>query len=215
MRRNPRARARCRLVSPCLGGWRLAVSGWRKTRTQFSTTDFREPPDLRQPSSDLPLPRPGHPVRPFARLDLSRAYDHLSECPPCYREVRALQQAAGERRVFAARWAIAAAAILVLAVIGAMFLVSRPDRAAPVSQAPSRSVGAPQTTSAQLNLRRFTVTRSEQNEAGPEPTSIPRARLNLTMLLPVGFEGGDYDVQILDSNLGSKASTGGNAEIRE
>jgi hypothetical protein len=26
------------------------------------------------------------------------AYDHLSECSPCYREVRAMQQAAGERR---------------------------------------------------------------------------------------------------------------------
>jgi hypothetical protein len=25
-------------------------------------------------------------------------YDHLSECSPCYREVRALQQAAGEWR---------------------------------------------------------------------------------------------------------------------
>jgi hypothetical protein len=26
------------------------------------------------------------------------AYDHLSECSPCYREVRGMQQAAGERR---------------------------------------------------------------------------------------------------------------------
>jgi hypothetical protein len=35
------------------------------------------------------------------------------------------------------------------------------------------------------------------------------------MLLPVGFQSGKYDVQILDSNLASKASTSGSAEIRD
>jgi hypothetical protein len=37
----------------------------------------------------------------LARRDRSISdpwYDHLSECSPCYREVRALQQAAGEWR---------------------------------------------------------------------------------------------------------------------
>lgn len=49
--------------------------------------------------------RMGCPPRPLlielARRDRSISdpwYDHLSECSPCYREVRALQQAAGEWR---------------------------------------------------------------------------------------------------------------------
>jgi hypothetical protein len=39
--------------------------------------------------------------------------------------------------------------------------------------------------------------------------------LNVTILLPVGSEPGPYEVQVLDSNLQSKASAPGNAEIRD
>ena len=147
------------------------------------------------------------------------AYDHLIKCSPCYREVRALQQAAGERRPFAAPsrlpWAIAAAAVVVLGILGTTFFVSRSDRGSQVVQTPATSSPTVVSTSAQLDLRKFTVARSERTETSPEPTTIPRGRLNLTMLLPVGFEAGDYDVQVLDSNLTSKASTSGSAEMRD
>src|SRR2546421_9577616 len=68
------------------------------------------------------------------------AYDHLIKCSPCYREVRALQQASGERRPFAAPsrlpWAIAAAAVVLLGILGTTFFVSRSNRASQVVQAP-------------------------------------------------------------------------------
>ena len=146
---------------------------------------------------------------------------HVFKCSPCYREVRALQQAAGERREGfeqPRRWwpaAAAAAAVLAIGIMGAMFLMPREDGAAPVAETPAQSSPAADTTTAQLDLRKFTVARSERTDAGPEPTSIPRARLNLTMLLPVGLQAGEYDVQILDSTLASKTSTTGRAEIRE
>jgi hypothetical protein len=69
--------------------------------------------------------------------------------------------------------------------------------------------------SAQLDLRKYTVMRGDQRQPEPEPISLPRGRLDLTLLLPVGSEPGQYDVQVLDSNLASRASTTGNAEIRE
>jgi hypothetical protein len=69
--------------------------------------------------------------------------------------------------------------------------------------------------SAQLDLRKYTVMRGDERQAEPEPISLPRGRLNLTLLLLVGSEPGQYDVQVLDSNLASKASTTGDAEIRE
>jgi len=112
-------------------------------------------------------------------------------------------------------WAIAAAAVVVLGILGTTFFVSRSDRGSQVAQAPATSSPTVVSTSAQLDLRKFTVARSERSEPSPEPTTIPRGRLNLTMLLPVGFEAGDYDVQILDSNLTSKASTTGSAEMRD
>lgn len=147
------------------------------------------------------------------------AYDHLIKCSPCYREVRALQQTAGDRRPVAAPsrmpWAIAAAAVVVLGILGTTFFVSRSDRGSRVVQAPATSSPTVVSTSAQLDLRKFTVARSERTETSPEPTTIPRGRLSLTMLLPVGFEAGDYDVQVLDSNLTSKASTSGSAEMRD
>jgi hypothetical protein len=146
---------------------------------------------------------------------------HIFKCSPCYREVRSLQQASGERREGVEqprrRWlaATAAAAVLAIGIVGVMFLTSRSDRAAPGLETAARPSPAADTTTAQLDLRKFTVARSERTEASPEPTSIPRARLSLTMLLPVGMEAGEYDVQILDSSLASKTSTTGRAEIRE
>ncbi len=68
------------------------------------------------------------------------AYEHLIKCSPCYREVRAIQQAAGERRVPAARsrvlWMAAAAAVVILA-IGAAWFASRRSADAPAPPATS------------------------------------------------------------------------------
>ena len=42
---------------------------------------------------------------------------------------------------------------------------------------------------------------------------LSRARLNATILLPVGSEPGEYEVQLLDANLQSRASSRGTAAI--
>jgi hypothetical protein len=47
----------------------------------------------------------------------------------------------------------------------------------------------------------------------PEGLALSRARLKATILLPVGSEPGDYEVQILDADLKSRASSTGSATI--
>jgi hypothetical protein len=42
---------------------------------------------------------------------------------------------------------------------------------------------------------------------------MQRGRLNATILLPVGSEPGAYEVQVLDSDLSSKATASGEAAI--
>jgi hypothetical protein len=143
------------------------------------------------------------------------AYDHFAKCSPCYQELRTLQQASAAELDARKRtwWTTAAAAVVVLGIAGTWFLWSRSGDVAPKGTV-SESSSTPEVT-ARLDLRKYSVARSEQKQAEPEPVSVPRGRLNLTMLLPVGFEAGDYDVQVLDTDLKSRASTTGRAEIRD
>jgi hypothetical protein len=140
------------------------------------------------------------------------AYDHLSKCSPCYQEFRALQRADAAARTSAVRrkrLAYAAAAVLVLAVAGSWFALTRTD--GPPISAPIADERVPQVAS--LDLRPLAVTRSEeQKSAGP--LEVPRGRVNATILLPVGSSPGVYEVRILDRDLRVRASTTGSAEIR-
>jgi hypothetical protein len=127
-------------------------------------------------------------------------YVHLTRCSPCYLEVRAMQEARAHQR----RWQLAklaAAAVVVLAVVIAAWLfIPSGGRAA-------------QDVRAELDLRPYAVTRSETPGSNREPLTLPRGRVTLTMLLPVGSEPGAYEVQVLDSGLASQASASGVAEI--
>lgn len=123
-------------------------------------------------------------------------YVHLTRCSPCYLEVRALQEA---RTVERRRWwsRMAAAAVVVVAVaLGAWFLISREAQ--------------PTDMQAELDLRPYALMRSDA-PAEREPLPLPRGRLTVTMILPVGFEPGEYEVQLLDSALRSRASGLGTA----
>jgi hypothetical protein len=140
------------------------------------------------------------------------AYDHLSKCSPCYQEVRALQQgdaaaqSAAERRKQLAY--VAVAAILVLAIGGAWFALTR-DRG---TTGPSPTTdAAPQVAS--LDLRPLAVTRSEAQK-NADALEVPRGHVNATILLPVGASPGEYEVRILDRDLRVRASATGAAEIR-
>ncbi|HEX5370278.1 MAG TPA: hypothetical protein VFY10_12760 [Dehalococcoidia bacterium] len=139
------------------------------------------------------------------------AYDHLFKCSPCYREFRALQQAEAARQKAAVSRKrllyVAAAAVLVLAIAGSWFVLRRPGN----TTAPVPTMQAVQI--ARLDLRPFSVTRSDERTKEPPPLVLSRARLNVTLLLPVGSEPGSYDVQLLDSNLQSRATSTGTATI--
>jgi hypothetical protein len=66
-----------------------------------------------------------------------------------------------------------------------------------------------------LDLRKYTVVRGDEKPQGLEPLSLPIGRVNATILLPVGSDTGEYEVQVLDSELRSRLATAGAAELRE
>ena len=140
------------------------------------------------------------------------AYEHLVKCSPCYREFRGLQTSltTGYAGGAGVRWA-AVAAILVLLVGGAWYLFSRPQNGGRSVAVPGQAVTDLQ---AELDLRNYSVTRSEQVPTPPPPLSLQRGRLNATILLPVGSEPGAYEVQVLDAELRSQAAASGQADIK-
>ena len=144
------------------------------------------------------------------------AYDHLIKCSPCYREVRALQQMPVVRAsaVSSRTWLAAAAAVVVVAIGAALFFASRSNR--PTAGTEVTSGQSPQEElSAQLDLRKYTVVRGDEKPQELEPLLLPIGRVNATILLPVGSDTGEYEVQVLDSELRSRLATAGAAELRE
>jgi hypothetical protein len=139
------------------------------------------------------------------------AYDHFAKCSPCYQELRALQQADAAKAALHSRrrMMFAAAAVLALVVAGSWFALRRGDSA--VAPAPTTDERAPHVAS--LDLRPLAVTRSEEQKTA-QPLEVPRARVNATMLLPVGSSPGAYEIRILDSDLRVRANAKGSAEIR-
>ena len=75
--------------------------------------------------------------------------------------------------------------------------------------------GDPVAGGTELDLRKFTATRSQQTDAETAPVTLPSALVDLTLLMPVGSEPGSYDVQLLDADLQSKASAHAAGEIRD
>jgi hypothetical protein len=132
------------------------------------------------------------------------AYDHLAKCSPCYLEVRAFQQGdAAQRRRRILAWASAAAVVVLFAGAAVWFAFVK-----------GNGLGQSMEFRTALDLRPYALMRGE-TQGTREQLVIPRGRVMLTMLLPVGSEPGPYEVQILDSDLTSKASATGVADIRD
>jgi hypothetical protein len=143
-------------------------------------------------------------------------WQHVLKCSPCYRDVRALQQAAGERRVGFEPprrwWPAAAAAVIVVLLAGGWCILLRPGTTTQ-SEAPVRvSLAEPR---ANWDYRKYTVTRSDTNQTDLPPLLLPRRPQHVTIQLPVGFLPGAYEVQLLDSDLRSRAAAKGVAEMRD
>jgi hypothetical protein len=131
------------------------------------------------------------------------AYDHLSECSPCYLEVRALKQAADSQRRRLITWAAAATLLLATGSAG-WFLLNRGSGLEPIATE----------IRPQLDLRPYALMRGETPQGDRPPLVLPRARLLLTLLLPTGSEPGSYEVEIRDASATVKASAQGDADLR-
>lgn len=123
-------------------------------------------------------------------------YTHLVRCSPCFREMRALQQAGvGRRR--ARMWAVTAAAVVAL-IVGVSWWIAGSSKDSTV-------------VAVTIDLRTFSVMRGDTQSPPPAPVVIPRARLDATIVLPLGTEPGHYQVQLLDDALSVRAEASGQA----
>src|SRR5438105_2243873 len=128
------------------------------------------------------------------------AYEHLAKCSACYREFRGFQQSVSHRPSWRRWWVAAAAALLIVAVGGAVWFALGPRMPTTVRpRVPTRGEEPSPEQTVQLDLRQYSVTRNEQQKHERGPVALMRARLNATILLPVGSEPGKYEVQVLDS----------------
>jgi len=141
-------------------------------------------------------------------------FDHLIKCSPYYREVRAMQQAVARPNLLRQSrvWWAAAAAVVMIGVGGGWYLSSRSSRAVPSGTVQQVANTAEYT--ARLDLREYSVVRGDEKQPDREPLTLSVGRARLTILLSRGSEPGAYEVQVLDSDLHSRASATGIAEIQ-
>ena len=132
------------------------------------------------------------------------AYDHLSECSPCYLEVRALKEAGDLQRRRVLTWAAAAAGLVLATGSAGWLLLTRGTSGEPIAT----------DVRTQLDLRPYALMRGETPQGDRPPLVLPRARVLLTLLLPTGSEPGSYEVEIRDASATVKASAQGNADLR-
>jgi hypothetical protein len=129
-------------------------------------------------------------------------YDHLTECSPCFIEVRALQRISVRSTSpssHIAKWAALAAALLLM-----------------VGSATWLWLGASQeATSITADLTNIAVPRSGQGSTSPPPVALPRARITLTLILPTGYEPGSYELSLVDARDALHASASGRAVLRD
>ncbi len=110
--------------------------------------------------------------------------EHFSSCSPCFQEFGEIRkEAAGQRRQ-TQMW-LAAAAMVLLAVAGWMWVRSRPTG---------------QTTAVVvLDLRGRSTARGENpSETSQPPLEVPRSAKSLNLELPIGSNEGAYDVALLN-----------------
>jgi hypothetical protein len=121
------------------------------------------------------------------KLPLSEAapwLDHLSSCSPCFQEFSEIRKQASSQRNRTQMW-LAAAAMVLLAVAGWLWVRSRPS-----GQTAAVVV---------LDLRgRVTVRGENPPETTEPPLEVPRNARSLNLELPIGSNEGAYDVALLN-----------------
>jgi hypothetical protein len=140
----------------------------------------------------------------FHKLPLSQAapwFDHLSACSPCFQDFnRFRREAAGQRRRSQV-W-LAAAAVLLFAVGGLLWVRSRPS-----GQTAAVVV---------LDLRGRATVRGESPPATSQsPLEVSRNARNLNLELPIGSNEGAYDVALLNPNGAELFRTSATAKLED
>jgi hypothetical protein len=157
------------------------------------------------PSTDV-LKALSRKERPIA----DPGYDHLAQCSPCYREFRGFQQAGARARAHRRRRLLAAAAAIL--IVGVVSWTALRRNSTPSTPTPT---GSSLSQTARLDLRPFSVVRGAERGAEPEPVVLPRGRVSVTILLPVGSEPGEYEVSLVDEAVAVGASSVGTAALRD
>ena len=143
--------------------------------------DFPNPQRVGCPDSAILKGIALHKV-PLAEAD--RWLDHFSSCSPCFQEFTQFRKQALDRRRLTQMW-VAAAAMVLLAVAGWMWVRSRPT-------AQTAAVVV-------LDLRGHSTARGENPpENSQPPLNVPRSARSLNLELPIGSNEGTYDVALLD-----------------
>jgi len=128
-------------------------------------------------------------VRRFSDPNFDDTVDHIAMCAPCLEEYNSRRRAYSAQRH--SRWAAAFAALVILGLLWAyLHREHRPNNEV-AKKRPSPLMAAT------LDYSDWTTERS----ASPPPSKretprLARARLALTVVLPIGTEDGPYDVQI-------------------
>jgi hypothetical protein len=109
---------------------------------------------------------------------------------------------------------IAAAAVVLIAVgvAGLRFLAPGRVTSNGGSLIGTEKVEAVRT---ELDLRKYAVLRREQGASQSEAVLLPSGVVDLTLLLPVGSEPGQYEIQVLDSELSSRTTVRATGDIRD
>lgn len=130
------------------------------------------------------------------------AWRHTARCSPCFREVKAFE---AEAKTASNRWKAAMAVAAVVLVATALFFFR--DRFSPQ---PSAGV-----ETATMDLRRYSAARNEGEKPsdGKAPVTLSRGHLTVTVLLPVGAEGGRYEYKVLNDGLQMVLSGEGDAKF--
>jgi len=162
-------------------------------------------------SRDFPNPQrigcPGPPILKsiaLHKLPLAEAdpwLEHFSSCSPCFQEFSEIRkQAVGQRRQTQI-W-LAAAAMVLLAVAGWMWVRSRPT-----GQTAAVVV---------LDLRARSTARGENLSETSQPLlEVPRSAKTLNLELPIGSNEGAYDVALLNPSGAELFRTSATAKLED
>lgn len=128
---------------------------------------------------------------------------HVSECSPCYADVRELQARHDvplEPKPRSMWLGLAAAAALFVVTGGTWYFVS-------VNSPPPPAVVAQALPSTVLDLRPYAVSRSEEAAKPVGSLSLGRKVQMVVLVLPLASAEGEYAVRILDAELDPRLST--------